>query len=298
MPLDNALLYMRDFRAAAVSTSERILFTKPGEDSHLFAGLDAESVSRVWEALSTPTPGAELGRLAGSASKVVSTIVSTLVEHGFVSAGTSEELAEDGAQLVESRSAQRVCGHLVLCVSGCAQAVFIPHYVAQLLDNFAEKLDVVLTSAAQEFVRGDATARFGVKVWTDPFDLRDDVTVPHVHLAKSARLVLLLPASAHTIFRLTHGACSDLVSLVATTTEAPVVVVPSMNPAMWRHPAVRRNVSTLRADGAFVVEPGLGFEIAEDRQSQPKLGPAALGPDGASLLCTLHAVLDMATVKS
>jgi len=296
MPPDDTLLYVRDPNAAAVSTARRILFTKPGEDSHLFADLDSEKVSFVWETLAAPTSGAELVRVAGNESKVASRIVDTLVEHGFVLAGTREELVE-GREPATKSGVEPVCSHLVLCVSGCAQAVFIPSYVEQLLAGFAEKLDVVLTSAAQEFVRGDAIARFGVNVWTDPFYLRDDVAVPHVHLAKSARLVLLLPASAHTIFRLSHGACSDLISLVAATTKAPVVVVPSMNPAMWRHPAVRRNVSTLRADGAFVVEPGLGFEIAEDRQSQPMLGPAALGPDGASLLSVLCSVLEMATVQ-
>src|SRR3989442_15074440 len=99
-----------------------------------------------------------------------------------------------------------------------------------------------------------------------------------MHLAKRAELVLVLPATARTLFRLAHGVCDDLLSLVVCATEAPVVVVPSMNPVMWRNPAVQRNVDLLRRGGRFIVEPGPGWEVAGGKRAAGRAGPGARRP--------------------
>jgi phosphopantothenoylcysteine decarboxylase/phosphopantothenate--cysteine ligase len=83
-----------------------------------------------------------------------------------------------------------------------------------------------------------------------------------VSLAEWADIVLIYPASATTISRIAQGDFSDAVSAVAMTTTAPVVVFPSMNGKMFNAPAVRRNLATIREDGFFVVDPGVGLEIA------------------------------------
>src|SRR5207302_1347910 len=62
------------------------------------------------------------------------------------------------------------------------------------------------------------------------------VPVPHVALAEWADLVVIYPASATTIARISNGDCSELVAAIATTTRAPVIVVPSMNEAMLDAP--------------------------------------------------------------
>ena len=100
---------------------------------------------------------------------------------------------------------------------------------------------------------------------------REGKTVPHIALAKNADLVAVMPATAGSISRLATGACSDLLSLVAIATTAPVVVAPTMNTAMWDNPAVRRNVDQLRADGVYVVEPTFFFEAAELVKGAPPL---------------------------
>jgi hypothetical protein len=75
------------------------------------------------------------------------------------------------------------------------------------------------------------------------------------------------------------------VSLVVTATRAPVVVAPSMNQAMWEHPAVQRNVALVRGDGAYVIEPGTSIEVASGQHAELQAGgagvvPLALDPHG------------------
>jgi len=82
-----------------------------------------------------------------------------------------------------------------------------------------------------------------------------------------------------------------LLSLVVAGTRAPVVVVPSMSPAMWSHPAVRRNVARLRDDRAYVIEPGPGHSVASEATRM--VGGLGLGGDSANLLDALRAVLEL-----
>jgi len=192
---------------------------------------------------------------------------------------------------------RKLCRNLVLGVSGAVQSAFAADYVWRLAAEVAEEIDVILTRSARRFVQSRALTALGARVWSDPLDSRSDVTVPHMHLAKRAELVLILPATARTLFRLAQGACDDLLSLVVCATAAPVVVVPSMNPVMWRNPAVQRNVDLLRRDGRFIVEPGRGCEVADGNALTADAGAAALGPFGAGLPLSVEAVLQFAGRK-
>jgi phosphopantothenoylcysteine synthetase/decarboxylase len=103
--------------------------------------------------------------------------------------------------------------------------------------------------------------------WTDP-ETGTRINVPHIYLARSADLVLVIPATASAVQRIATGACSDLISLIVSATEAPVIVVPTMNRAMLKYPPVRKNMAELRDCGIFVVEPGLGFEASLESDDQ------------------------------
>jgi hypothetical protein len=87
--------------------------------------------------------------------------------------------------------------------------------------------------------------------------------VPHVELAAWADVMIVWPATATTIGRIASGDCSELVSAVAITTRAPVLVAPSMNESMLDAPAVARNVATLRADRFFVTASAFAHEVAD-----------------------------------
>ncbi|GAB3960493.1 hypothetical protein GCM10027614_82550 [Micromonospora vulcania] len=79
--------------------------------------------------------------------------------------------------------------------------------------------------------------------------------VPHLALTAWADLVLVLPATANTLAKAALGIADNLVGTCVLAATAPVVLVPSMNAAMWQRPAVQRNVAQLRADGYGVVPP-------------------------------------------
>ncbi len=125
----------------------------------------------------------------------------------------------------------------------------------------------VMTKAATEFITplsvGALTAS---RVFTDLFARDDEHDVGHIRLAREADLVIVAPATADLMARMAAGRADDLASAILLATRAPVLLAPAMNPAMWAHPATRRNVATLRADGVRFVGPDAG-EMAESGEA-------------------------------
>ena len=165
---------------------------------------------------------------------------------------------------------------VVLAITGAVAAVDTPALVRGL-HGLGCDVRVALTRNARRFVAPAALeALTHHAVWSGMWQRDARTPVPHVNLAEWAELVLVCPASATTVGRIAAGDCSDLVAAIATTTRAPVVVVPSMNDAMYAAPAVQRNLETLRADGRWVVHPALGVEVAHaPAERRWMLGPAA-----------------------
>jgi phosphopantothenoylcysteine synthetase/decarboxylase len=83
----------------------------------------------------------------------------------------------------------------------------------------------------------------------------------HIELKKDASLLLAAPATANVIGKFANGIADDLLSTTFLAVECPVLVAPAMNPAMYRHPAVRANMERLKSWGVRVIEPGEG-EVA------------------------------------
>jgi phosphopantothenoylcysteine decarboxylase/phosphopantothenate--cysteine ligase len=82
--------------------------------------------------------------------------------------------------------------------------------------------------------------------------------VEHVDLAEAADCLVIAPATADLMARLVHGEAPDVLTSVALASRAPLIVCPSMDAEMWRHPATRANVAALRRRGAIVVDPETG----------------------------------------
>ncbi|MGZ3289291.1 MAG: flavoprotein, partial [Xanthobacteraceae bacterium] len=121
----------------------------------------------------------------------------------------------------------------------------------------------VLTAAAQEFITPlSAGALSGERVFTDLFDPATEFDVGHIRLAREADLIVVAPATADLLAKMAGGHADDLASAVLLATDHPVLVAPAMNPRMWAHPATRRNLARLAADGVAVVGPNAG-EMAE-----------------------------------
>jgi phosphopantothenoylcysteine decarboxylase/phosphopantothenate--cysteine ligase len=126
---------------------------------------------------------------------------------------------------------------------------------------------VVMTRAAEEFVRPLTFASLtGHKVITSLWsvaqvDAPDEAgsSIEHIAEAQSTRLLVVAPATAHTLAKFAHGLADDFLSTLYLATTAPVIVAPAMNVNMWNHPATQANIATLRARGVQIIEPEDGY---------------------------------------
>ena len=132
---------------------------------------------------------------------------------------------------------------------------------------------VIPTASALRFV--------GLPTWEAisrnpvPVDLFEGVAeVRHVALGQQADLIVLAPATAHTVASLAGGFAGDLLGTTVLASTAPVVIAPAMHTEMWENSAVRANIDTLRARGIIVVGPESGALTGEDtgvgRMSEPQ----------------------------
>ncbi len=134
---------------------------------------------------------------------------------------------------------------------------------------------VILTAAAQQFVTPLAVgALSGERVFCDLFDLTAEHDIGHIRLSREADLVVVAPATADLMAKMAQGHADDLASTALLATDKPVLIAPAMNPRMWAHPATRRNLAQLQADGVAVVGPNAGAmaergEFGEGRMAEP-----------------------------
>ena len=125
----------------------------------------------------------------------------------------------------------------------------------------------VMTEAAQQFVTPLSFASLtGDTVYTDLFSLNDEAEIGHIRLSREADLIVVAPATADLMARLANGMADSLAGAVLLATNKPVLVAPAMNPRMWSHPATRRNIAQLAADGVHFVGPNSG-EMAESNEA-------------------------------
>lgn len=132
---------------------------------------------------------------------------------------------------------------------------------------------VVLTEAAQQFV-GAATfaALCNRAPVTSAFDTRYPLG-PHIELATDCKLFVIAPATAHMLASCAHGTADCILSTLYLNMDCPVVFAPAMSTPMWEKPAVIRNVSQLKSDGAHFVGPDSGWlscrRTGDGRMSEP-----------------------------
>jgi phosphopantothenoylcysteine decarboxylase/phosphopantothenate--cysteine ligase len=126
---------------------------------------------------------------------------------------------------------------------------------------------VVMTDAAQKFITPlSAGAISGEHPYTDLFDTKLELDVGHIRLARDADIVIVAPATADLMAKMTGGHADDLASAVLLATDRPVLLAPAMNPKMWASKATARNVAQLKADHVTFVGPNAG-EMAESNEA-------------------------------
>jgi phosphopantothenoylcysteine decarboxylase/phosphopantothenate--cysteine ligase len=157
-----------------------------------------------------------------------------------------------------------LCERLLVAVTGAVASSTVPEFLIRLrMHRVVDRIDVMMTEAAVRFVTPYMLElASGNRVWLDPFAIDEGTKVPHVELPRLADLLVVLPATAHTLAKIAGGLGGDVVSNAILAAPCPVVLVPSMNTVMWSNPAVRRNVSICRDYGHQVIQPVEGYEIA------------------------------------
>src|SRR5438067_2508491 len=130
--------------------------------------------------------------------------------------------------------------------------------LARLLMQQGHEVQVVMTAAAQEFVRPLTFAALtGRKTITDLFALES--AIEHISVALEHEMLVIAPATADLMARLAHGLADDFLTTLYLAFTGTVLIAPAMNVNMWQHPATRKNLEVLRQRGHKFVEPDSGY---------------------------------------
>ena len=161
-------------------------------------------------------------------------------------------------------------------VVGIVAATLIAGLIVRAQRAGAEVQPLLTADAERMVTRATFAALTGRRVPASVWD--DPAAVEHVALARWGQVLVVAPATAHTLARLAAGLADDLLTNIALAFPGPVVVAPAMHTEMWEHPATRANLQTLEARGVRIVPPASG--------------PLTSGDVGPGRLAELHDLVD------
>ena len=172
-------------------------------------------------------------------------------------------------------------GKRILLIVGGGIAAYKSVELVSRLKERGASLRAILTKGGAEFVTPlSLSVLTEEKAFIDLFDLKDEAEIGHIRLSREADLVVVAPATADLLAKMAHGLADDLATAVLLATDKQVLAAPAMNVRMWEHPATRRNMATLRADGIAFVGPEEGEmacgEYGLGRMAEPEAILAAI----------------------
>ena len=149
---------------------------------------------------------------------------------------------------------------VLLGVTGGIAAYKSADLVRRLQDDGAD-VRVVMTRSAQEFITPlTMQALSNHPVHLDLLNTETETVMGHIELARWADVVLIAPATADFIARLTAGHGDDLLTTICLAAECGVIVAPAMNQAMWAKPSTQQNKQLLMQRGVALLEPDVGVQ--------------------------------------
>jgi phosphopantothenoylcysteine decarboxylase/phosphopantothenate--cysteine ligase len=147
---------------------------------------------------------------------------------------------------------------IVLGISGGIAAYKSAELARALIQEGAE-VQVVMTEAAQQFITPiTMQALTGKLVFINQWDDRIANNMAHIELSRQADAILIAPASADLIAKLSLGLADDLLSTLCLARDCPLLIAPAMNLQMWAHPATQRSITRLNSDGITILGPSSG----------------------------------------
>ena len=145
----------------------------------------------------------------------------------------------------------------------------------RLLKKQGAEVKTILTKAAKEFVTPLSVASLSQeKVYDDLFNAENESEMDHISLSRWADVILVAPATANTISKLSAGSSDDLASTVILASDKDIFLTPAMNVRMWEHPSTKQNLNKLKSYGYKIIGPEVGDmacgEFGEGKMTAPK----------------------------
>ena len=150
---------------------------------------------------------------------------------------------------------------------------FISETIRLFKKNNAE-IKTILTKSAKEFVTPlSVTSLSQGKVYDDLFNVENETEMDHIALSRWADAIVIVPATANTISKLSQGSSDDLASTVVIASNKQVSLAPAMNVRMWEHQSTKNNLKILKNYGYKIIGPVVGDmacgEFGEGKMSDP-----------------------------
>ena len=146
--------------------------------------------------------------------------------------------------------------------------------IIRLLKKQGATVKSILTKSAKEFITPLSVASLSQeKVYEDLFSHENESEMDHISLSRWSDLVLVAPATANTISKLSNGFSDDLASTVILASNKEIFLVPAMNVRMWEHSSTKENLQKLKSFGYQVIGPEIGDmacgEYGEGKMTEP-----------------------------
>ncbi len=176
---------------------------------------------------------------------------------------------------------------IVLGVTGSI-AAYKAAELLRLLMKQGIAVQVVMTEAATHFITPTTMQGLsGKPVFTNQWDASVPNSMAHINLSRAADAIVIAPASADFIAKLTHGLADDLLSTLCLARNCPLIIAPAMNREMWLNAATQRNIAQLIADGVQVLGPESGLQACGEEGMGRMLEAEALAQDVVAFLKNL-----------
>jgi len=146
--------------------------------------------------------------------------------------------------------------------------------VIRLLKKRGANVKTILTKSAKEFVTPlSVTSLSQEKVYEHLFSSKNEAEMDHISLSRWSDVILVAPATANTISKLSAGSSEDLASTVMLASNKDIFLTPAMNVRMWEHPSTKENLNKLKSFGYKIIGPEIGEmacgEFGEGKMSEP-----------------------------
>ena len=162
---------------------------------------------------------------------------------------------------------------ILIIICGGISAYKVLEVIRSLKKNGAE-IKTILTKNSKKFVtRLSVSGLSQGKVYEDMFSFENELEMDHISLSRWSDLILVAPATANTISKLSSGSSDDLASAVVLASNKDIFLAPSMNVRMWEHPSTKENLNKLRNFGYKIIGPEIGDmacgEFGEGKMTEP-----------------------------